>query len=64
MLSMKDVEQYLNCRNGRWNYLRRIPTGRWGQPRDIGGGAVFLASAAANYMTGITLPIDGGWLSR
>ena len=42
----------------------RIPAGRWGRPADVGGAAVFLASAAADYVSGITLPVDGGWLGR
>ena len=42
----------------------RIPAGRWGRPDDIGGAAVFLASEAANYVHGIVLPVDGGWLAR
>ncbi len=42
----------------------RIPAGRWGEPADIGGAVVFLASAASDYVHGITLPVDGGWLSR
>jgi 2-deoxy-D-gluconate 3-dehydrogenase len=44
--------------------LARIPAGRWGQPSDLGGAAVFLASAAADYVHGIVLPVDGGWLAR
>jgi len=44
--------------------LARIPSGRWGQPSDIGGAVVFLASPASDYVQGITLPVDGGWLSR
>jgi 2-deoxy-D-gluconate 3-dehydrogenase len=44
--------------------LGRIPAGRWGDPRDLGGAAVFLASAASNYVQGIILPVDGGWLAR
>jgi 2-deoxy-D-gluconate 3-dehydrogenase len=44
--------------------LGRIPAGRWGQPADIGGTAVFLASAPSDYVQGITLPVDGGWLAR
>ena len=44
--------------------LDRIPAGRWGQPGDIGGAAVFLASSASDYVQGITLPVDGGWLAR
>ena len=42
----------------------RIPEGRWGNPADIGGAAVFLASAAANYVQGHILAVDGGWLAR
>jgi 2-deoxy-D-gluconate 3-dehydrogenase len=44
--------------------LDRIPAGRWGQPEDIGGATVFLCSDASNYVSGITLPVDGGWLAR
>ncbi|MDB2439309.1 2-dehydro-3-deoxy-D-gluconate 5-dehydrogenase KduD [Hellea sp.] len=44
--------------------LGRIPAGRWGHPDDMGGAVVFLASAASDYVQGITLPVDGGWLSR
>jgi 2-deoxy-D-gluconate 3-dehydrogenase len=44
--------------------LSRIPAGRWGHPEDVGGAAVFLASQAANYIHGIILPVDGGWLAR
>lgn len=44
--------------------LGRIPSGRWGHPDDLGGAVVFLASRASDYVQGITLPVDGGWLSR
>lgn len=44
--------------------LSRIPAGRWGEPADIGGAAVFLASDAAAYVHGTVLPVDGGWLAR
>ncbi len=44
--------------------LGRIPAGRWGNPTDLGGAAVFLASSASDYVQGITLPVDGGWLAR
>ena len=44
--------------------LGRIPSGRWGKPSDMGGAVVFLASQASDYVQGITLPVDGGWLSR
>ncbi|WP_298964976.1 2-dehydro-3-deoxy-D-gluconate 5-dehydrogenase KduD [uncultured Methylobacterium sp.] len=44
--------------------LGRIPAGHWGDPRDLGGAAVFLASPAASYIHGVVLPVDGGWLAR
>ncbi len=44
--------------------VARIPAGRWGEPADMGGAAVFLASAAANYVNGHILTVDGGWLAR
>jgi len=44
--------------------LARIPAGRWAKPEDIGGAAVFLASAAADYVHGAVIPVDGGWLAR
>ncbi len=44
--------------------LGRIPAGRWGKPSDLGGASVFLASSASDYVQGITLPVDGGWLAR
>lgn len=43
--------------------LGRIPAGRWGDPTDLKGAAVFLASDAAAYVHGTILPIDGGWLA-
>jgi 2-deoxy-D-gluconate 3-dehydrogenase len=44
--------------------LDRIPAGRWGEPEDLQGAAVFLASAASDYMHGTLLAVDGGWLAR
>ena len=44
--------------------LGRIPAGRWGEPADLGGAAVFLASRAADYLHGAIIPVDGGWLAR
>ena len=44
--------------------LARIPAGRWGTPAELGGTAVFLASAASDYVHGTVIPVDGGWLAR
>jgi 2-dehydro-3-deoxy-D-gluconate 5-dehydrogenase len=44
--------------------LARIPAGRWGEPEDLAGAAVFLASRASDYMHGAIVPVDGGWLAR
>ena len=44
--------------------LERIPVGRWGDPSDLGGAAVFLASRASDYIQGHVLAVDGGWLGR
>ena len=45
------------------NISRRIPTGRWGEPSELAGAAVFLASTASDYVTGATLAVDGGYSS-
>jgi 2-deoxy-D-gluconate 3-dehydrogenase len=44
--------------------LERIPAARWGEPEDIAGAAVFLASSASNYINGEVLVVDGGWMAR
>ena len=44
--------------------MERIPAGRWGEPEDIGGAAVFLCSAASDYVHGHVLVVDGGWMGR
>ena len=44
--------------------LERIPAGRWGTPEDFKGVAVFLASAASNYVNGAIYLVDGGWMGR
>jgi 2-dehydro-3-deoxy-D-gluconate 5-dehydrogenase len=44
--------------------LVRIPAGRWGEPEDLKGAVVYLASDAASYVHGAIIPVDGGWLAR
>ena len=44
--------------------LQRIPAGRWGEPQDLAGAAVFLCSGASDYVHGHVLVVDGGWLAR
>lgn len=42
----------------------RIPAGRWGTPEDLKGAAIFLSSAASDYVNGAVIPVDGGYLAR
>jgi 2-deoxy-D-gluconate 3-dehydrogenase len=44
--------------------LSRIPANRWGEPGDLEGAVVFLASPASNYLSGHILAVDGGWCGR
>jgi 2-dehydro-3-deoxy-D-gluconate 5-dehydrogenase len=53
-----------NDPNRNRQILERIPAGRWGEPEDIAGAAVFLCSSASNYLNGHVLAVDGGWLGR
>ena len=41
--------------------LNRTPQGRWGEPEDLAGAAVFLASKASDFVTGVSLTVDGGY---
>jgi len=44
--------------------LARIPAGRWGDPEDLAGAVVYLASPASDYVSGTVLTVDGGWMGR
>lgn len=44
--------------------IARLPIGRWGLPEDLKGAAIFLASEASDYISGVVIPVDGGWLGR
>lgn len=63
-IETNNTEALRQDQNRSSEILSRIPAGRWGHPEDIGGAAVFLASQAANYIHGVILPVDGGWLAR
>ncbi len=59
-----NTEALRKCETRSRDILARIPAGRWGEPRDLGGAAVFLASSASDYVHGAVIPVDGGWLAR
>ena len=60
-----DNTEALRADTARYNeILGRIPAGRWGNPEDMAGAVVFLASSASNYVNGQILAVDGGWLGR
>ena len=59
-----DTTEPLRKNKARYQEISsRIPLGRWGNPEDLGGVAVFLVSEASDYITGQTIWVDGGWLS-
>ena len=60
-----DNTEALRNDSARYNaILERIPQGRWGTPEDFAGPAIFLASAASDYVNGEILTVDGGWMGR
>lgn len=63
-MATNNTEQLRNDEERSQQILERIPSGRWGESRDMMGPVVFLASSAADYVNGYTLAVDGGWLAR
>nr|MBA2816922.1 2-dehydro-3-deoxy-D-gluconate 5-dehydrogenase [Candidatus Pantoea persica] len=61
-MATNNTEQLRSDENLSAEILGRIPAARWGVPEDMMGPAVFLASAASDYVNGYTLAVDGGWL--
>jgi 2-dehydro-3-deoxy-D-gluconate 5-dehydrogenase len=60
-----DNTQALRDDTSRYDAITaRIPAGRWGEPEDLAGAVVFLASEASDYVHGYILAVDGGWLAR
>ncbi len=59
-----NTEALRNDQNRNAQISARIPIGRWGTPDDLATSVLFLASQASSYVTGITVPVDGGWLVR
>ena len=54
----------VNDKEAYQRFVEAVPLGRFGDPEEIGGAALFLASDASSYMTGTTLLIDGGWTAK
>lgn len=63
-MATNNTQALRNDENRNREILSRIPTGRWGDPADLQGAVVFLASDASSYVNGHVLAVDGGWLAR
>nr|WP_254170544.1 2-dehydro-3-deoxy-D-gluconate 5-dehydrogenase KduD [Roseibium polysiphoniae] len=63
-IATSNTEALRNDETRNRQILERIPAGRWGEAKDIGETAVFLASPAAKYIHGAVINVDGGWLAR
>ena len=64
-LMLTDLNKEIIGDKTRYNdFLSRIPANRWGKTEDLSGSILFLSSKASNYVHGIVLPVDGGYLSR
>ena len=64
LISPLNTEALRNDPDRYKSILERIPAGRWGEPQDFAGPAIFLASDAAKYVHGEILTVDGGWMGR
>ncbi|MBE8712961.1 SDR family oxidoreductase [Sphingobacterium hungaricum] len=63
-IATDNTEALRDDQNRSKSILERIPAGRWGEPEDFKGPAVFLASKASDYVHGTILTVDGGWMGR
>ena len=63
-IATDNTEALRNDPDRSQSILGRIPAGRWGQPADFQGPAVFLSAPASDYVHGTILPVDGGWMGR
>ena len=63
-ISTDNTEALRNDPDRSQAILARIPAGRWGEPEDFAGPAVFLASEASDYLHGAVVLVDGGWMGR
>ncbi|WP_304487880.1 glucose 1-dehydrogenase [Edaphobacter albus] len=63
-ITTTNTEPLQNDETRNRQILERIPAGRWGEPVDIAGAALYLSCAASNYVTGTVLTVDGGWMGR
>jgi len=63
-ISTDNTEALRNDPERANSILARIPAGRWGEGEDMKGAAVYLASAASDYVTGTIITVDGGWMGR
>jgi 2-deoxy-D-gluconate 3-dehydrogenase len=63
-IATNNTQQLRDDQSRNSEILARIPAGRWGEPQDLMGPVVFLASSASDYVNGYTLAVDGGWLAR
>lgn len=63
-IATKNTQALREDENRNRAILERIPAGRWGEPEDFKGPAIFLSSAASDYVHGEILTVDGGWMGR